>query len=602
MIRDLKLRAAGRLLALVPLVASACGEGPAEPSPSPGPDPVLIVAIEPAELHFGALGSSVSLRATVEDESGQRITDLEIKWLSSAPGVVRVDSSTGVVTSVGNGTATVNAVVDEAVAQIPVSVEQIAVGMHLRTTVTEFDRVGETGQATLVAADSNGNALSSAAADYESSAPGVVAIDTEGMMTAMGAGTTTITARTAEDAMHAEIAVKIEGPFGGPMLGGIRPCEGGYVGPFPCRGIDLLAYQPLAGLGAEPDIELNDLWGWVDPVTADRWALVGRMDGLAFVDVTDPQVPRTMGFLPAADAPTYWRDVKVYANHAYVVADGSPAHGIQVFDLTHLRDIDVFTTFAPDARYTRLGSIHNLAIDEETGFAYAVGAHGTADSCGGGLHMIDLSSPENPRFAGCFADPTTGIHGTGYFHDVRCVVYDGPDPDHSGREICFGSNETAISIVDVSDKSAPRSLATAGYPNVNYVHQGWLTEDQRYFITNDELDEAVGGESATRMFVWDVSDLDDPILVRIHYGPTAAIDHNVFVFDGIAWQSNYNYGLRAVDISDPENPEERGWIDTHPQDDDQWFDGAWSNYPFFGDGIVLVTSATEGLFVLRLSG
>ncbi|MGD8495162.1 MAG: choice-of-anchor B family protein [Gemmatimonadales bacterium] len=591
---------------LVACIASGCANepaGPKTPGPQPGSqDPILEIEIEPSKLSFGAIGSSLELHATVTDDDGHVVTGAEVKWFSSAPTVVAVDSMTGLSTSEGNGTATLSAVSGDAVATIEAAVEQIPVDMRLTVDVTEFRRVGQIGRASMAAADSNGNAVSKIAADFATSEPGVVVVDATGEMTAVGPGTAKITATSNAEETSVEVTVRIEGPLGGALLGSVRPCEGGFVGPFPCRGFELLAYLPIAGLGGGPGIELNDIWGWIDPVTGDRWALVGRMDGLAFVRVTDPLNPRTLGFLPAADAPTYWRDVKVYANHAYVVADGSPSHGIQVFDLTRLRDVEVFETFSVDARYTRLGSIHNLAIDEETGFAYAVGAHGTADSCGGGLHMIDLANPESPAFAGCFADPQTGIHRTGYVHDVRCVVYEGPDPDYSGHEICFGANETAISIVDVSRKSSPHSVATAGYPNVNYVHQGWLTEDQRYFITNDELDEVSGGESATRMFVWDVTDLDDPVLSRIHYGPTSAIDHNVFIVGGIAWQSNYNYGLRAVDVTDPKNPVERAWIDTHPQDDDQWFDGTWSNYPFFGDGIVLVTSATEGLFVLRLTG
>ena len=42
-----------------------------------------------------------------------------------------------------------------------------------------------------------------------------------------------------------------------------------------------------------------------------------------------------------------------------------------------------------------------------------------------------------------------------------CVVYNGPDTEHRGKEVCFGSNETRLSIADVSDKSNPVALASA---------------------------------------------------------------------------------------------------------------------------------------------
>ena len=47
------------------------------------------------------------------------------------------------------------------------------------------------------------------------------------------------------------------------------------------------------------------------------------------------------------------------------------------------------------------------------------------------------------------------------------------------------------------------------YPNVFYTHQGWLTEDQKFFIW-DELDELNGGK--TRTLVFDLNDLDNPLL------------------------------------------------------------------------------------------
>jgi choice-of-anchor B domain-containing protein len=251
-----------------------------------------------------------------------------------------------------------------------------------------------------------------------------------------------------------------------------------------------------------------------------------------------------------------------------------------------------------DARYGDVSAAHNIAIDTETGFAFSVGGGFGGQTCGGGLHMIDLANPEAPTFAGCFADPATGLSLTGYTHDVQCVVYHGPDTNYTGREICLGSNETAISIADVTDKAAPIAVSNATFPEAADLHQGWLTEDHRYFIQNDEDDERELG--ATRMLIWDVSDLEVPILARVYLGPSDAIDHNVYVLGTTAFQSNYTYGIRMVDVSDPLNPTESGWFDTRPDDDDQTFEGSWSNYPFFDDGRVLVTSRQEGMFILEL--
>jgi len=390
------------------------------------------------------------------------------------------------------------------------------------------------------------------------------------------------------------------------VIGEEAPCTDGATGPFDCSQVDLVAFVPLASLGADPGTILNDIWGWTDPVTGRDWALVGRSDATAFVDVSDPANPRYAGELPLTEGATenLWRDIKVYADHAFIVADGAGAHGVQIFDLTQLRDAaGPPVIFAETARYDGIASAHNIVINPETGMAYAVGSSMGGQTCGGGLHMIDVRTPAEPVFLGCFADNTTGRQRTGYSHDAQCVIYRGPDEDYQGREICFGANETALSIADVTDRDNPIAIARGEYPNVAYAHQGWLTEDQRYFFMGDEADEAQGGVDRTRTLIWDVADLDDPLLLKEHFAETSTIDHNQYVRGNRLYQANLMSGLRVLDISDVENPIEIGFFDTVPDDAGlPAFGGAWSNYPFFESGIVVVSSWSEGLFVLRPRG
>ena len=54
-----------------------------------------------------------------------------------------------------------------------------------------------------------------------------------------------------------------------------------------------------------------------------------------------------------------------------------------------------------------------------------------------------------------------------------------------------------------------------------------------------------------------------------------------------------------LDISDPVNPREVGFFDTAPYQEGPGFGGAWSTYPFFESGTIIVTSMREGLFVLK---
>ncbi|HEX6939448.1 MAG TPA: choice-of-anchor B family protein, partial [Longimicrobiales bacterium] len=387
------------------------------------------------------------------------------------------------------------------------------------------------------------------------------------------------------------------------VTGGQVDCREGEAAGFACSNVDLVAFLPVKDIGGKRGIELNDVWGWTDPETGREYALVGRTDGTSFIDITDPENPVYLGDLPKTEKArvSTWRDIKVYANHAFIVADGAGEHGMQVFDLTRLRDVkNPPVTFEPDALYDRINSAHNIVINTETGFAFPVGASAGGETCGGGLHMVDVRDPKHPKFAGCFADPQTGRASTGYSHDAQCVVYHGPDADYAGREICLGANETALSIADVTDKSNPKAIARATYPNVGYTHQGWLTEDHRYFYMDDELDELQGLVSRTRTLIWDIEDLDDPQLVGEFLGATEASDHNLYIRGDTMYQSNYQAGLRIVDISNREAPREIGYFDTVPYGTNTpGFGGSWSNYPFFRSGVIVVTSGNEGVFLVK---
>ena len=388
-------------------------------------------------------------------------------------------------------------------------------------------------------------------------------------------------------------------------------CENGFASGHPCRGVDLVSGLRPHEIGVSDGALLSDLWGWTDPVTGTEWVLVGHEGGTSFVSLADPERPLYAGVLPltAGALPSYWRDIKVYRDHAYIVADGTKRHGMQVFDLTRLREVDSPPrTFEADAVYDRIYSAHNIAINSETGFAYSVGGEGGGDTCGGGLHMIDVRDPKNPAFAGCFTDPVTGLGGTGYTHDATCVLYRGPDAEHRGKEICFGSNESALSIADVSDKSRPLALAAVSHPTIVYAHQGWLDDAHEYFYMNDEQDELAGEEirrsDGTLTLVWDVKDLDDPVVVREFIGTTRATDHNLYIVGDLMYQSNYAAGLRVVSIADRENPVEVAFFDLDPEigDEPGTDTGSWSNYPFMASGIIAATSMESGVFFVRLSG
>ena len=552
------------------------------------------VAIKPGRLDLAALGDTARLLATIRDARGHAIPGLDVAWRSSAAAVAVVDGA-GLVTAVGNGDAAVTAAAGEAEATVPIGVRQAAASLAIAPGELSLIAPGDTARVSATVRDAGGSPIEDAEVAWSSSDPAIITVDETGLVVAIARGEATVTAISGEVDRTVSVAVR--------QSAHSVPCVEGRAGRYPCDGVDLISHVSPGGLRPGAPVQhLNDAWGWTDPVAGTEYALVGRTDGLSIVDLSDPWHPRPLAFLPSPTAPSEWRDVKVHADHAYVVADQAPGHGVQILDLTRLRDLDEFTELAADGRYTRVSSVHNIAINEETGFAYAVGSQDGGETCGGGLHMIDLSNPTMPVFAGCHHTRGTGWLGTGYTHDVQCVTYHGPDRAYTGREICVGSNETRVVVSDVTDKSDPITLSTAAYPSASYVHQGWFDEDHRFFYQNDELDEYYGLVAKSRTMVWDLTDLDDPVLAEQHLGPSRAVDHNLYVRGDLLYASNYTFGVRILDISTRRSPTQTAFFDTVPYTNEASLDGAWSNYPYFESGLLIVTSIAEGLFVLRLQG
>jgi choice-of-anchor B domain-containing protein len=370
-------------------------------------------------------------------------------------------------------------------------------------------------------------------------------------------------------------------------------CVAGMAGIYPCHNVDLLSHLPLAEMGVDVHhVHGNDHWGWTDPESGRDFVLFGLTNATAFVDITDRATPIYLGQLPGHDPlHSEYRDIQVYQNYAYITADVPTLSGLQVFDLTQLRDVDhPPVTFSETNHYDGFGAGHTLYVNQETAYLYVF----RSDSCGGEVHMITLADPLNPSFAGCFEANDAPLS------EAECLLYHGPDVAYHGRELCFIGSDDNISIGDVTDKSAPVRLATATYAGISRAHQGMLTSDHRYWILSDIEDEETFGNN-TRTQLFDVSDIDNPLYLGYYEHPTTATDHNLYVFDDLVYQANWQAGLRVLNVAALPAPRlaEVGYFDIVPGGESHAHAGAFSNYPFWGEGVVTVSGSQEGLFVLR---
>jgi choice-of-anchor B domain-containing protein len=373
---------------------------------------------------------------------------------------------------------------------------------------------------------------------------------------------------------------------------GYVPCENGMAGIYPCQGYNLLSRVTLEEFNSQTG---NDNWGWTDPETGIEYVLNGLDDGVGFVSIEDPVNPVYLGKLPTATDPSPWRDVKVYNNHAFIVSEAQN-HGLQVFDLTRLRGLTEVQSFTEDAVLNDLGNAHNIAINEDTGFAYVVGSQ----LYNGGPVFININDPKNPSVTG-------GFEAASYTHDAQIVVYQGPDLNYTGKELLFASNSDGgannkVVILDVTDKENPEWIQSITYENGGYTHQGYLSEDQRYFLLGDELDELnFGSPTSTKIF--DLSDLSNPKLHLNYFAGVNAIDHNGYTKGDQFFIASYTAGLRVLDISgiDEKKVEEMGYFDTYPVNNNAAFAGAWNVYPYFESGVIAINDINSGLFLVKAS-
>jgi len=350
---------------------------------------------------------------------------------------------------------------------------------------------------------------------------------------------------------------------------------------FSVQGLTLLSWLPLGEFGGNIRSGI-DCWGYVSP-SGREYALMALSHGTGFVDITTPEDAGVVAVL--AGPASSWRDIKVYKSYAYVVSEGGG--GIQVFDLSRIDEGEVTLANRVPGGFQQT---HNVAINEDSGFLYR---------CGGGdngLRIYSLADPALPVFAAQWTDR--------YVHDAQVVSYS--EGAYAGREIAFcasgfngGSAETGLSILDVTDKNNIEVLVHYQYPDPSYSHQGWLSEDKRYFYLNDEGDEITTGITSTTHVI-DVVDLQNPIHITTFTTGRTSIDHNLFVRENLIFEANYRSGLHVFDATDPLAPKEIAFFDTYPDDDEPRFNGLWGCYPFFPSKVIIGSDVEKGLFVWKL--
>ena len=388
------------------------------------------------------------------------------------------------------------------------------------------------------------------------------------------------------------------------------PCTDGVaLDLFPCRGIDLLAWIPLAALrpGA---LTASNLWGFVSRNDQREYAVIGLNNGTSVVDVTDPSAPVVVGSVGGLVSP--WREVKVfqpyepargrYGAYAYVVSEAVGA-GLQILDLSDLpRSIslagtsDAFST----AHTVSISAVDPATMSPDGGpvkpVLYVQGFDRLQGFNRAGILAFDVSRPTAPALLGAYRRSYGHDTWTSVLTGARAAGCAGHDP----CELVVNWSGDAVRLLDFTDKTDPVVLSEYVYPELAYAHSGWVAADGRHVFSMDEIDERVfGGNSRVR--VLDISDLRHPRLAATWTSETNAIEHNGYTVGNKYYVSYYEHGLVVLDVTNPEAPRERAFFDTFPAGEGAEFHGAWGVYPFLPSRTILLSNidGAAGLFLLK---
>jgi len=322
-------------------------------------------------------------------------------------------------------------------------------------------------------------------------------------------------------------------------------------------------------------LQYSGCWGIA--VNGREYAVLGGAEHVLFFDVTEPILPKLVGKFPGS-ANTVWREFKSYKDRVYAVSDGAN-EGLMIFDMSHAEDTIVRTYWSNEL----FQAAHTITLDTTSGRIYLNGG-----SASQGIIVLDVSqNPDLPTFI------THAVFQGGLLHDsyVR------------NDTIYASSGHAGYFIYDMKNPLNPVLLAQIN--TGGYNHNSWLNTAGTHAYYTEEIPDgrpiqiidlqnlALGEIETAGSFLDKFS---------VEGGEHTAIPHNVYISGDILFDSQYEDGLLAYDISIPTQPVLLAHYDTHPQNIQyNQYHGNWGNYPWLPSGNIIAGDMQNGLFMLKLS-
>ncbi len=179
------------------------------------PPPVASVAVAPLTASL-RVGQTTQLTVTSIDARGGAITGRSVFWSSSNTGVATVSSS-GIVTALAPGSATIVAIVEGKNAATVISVQPVAPSSMSVSPANSSPVIGQTVQLSAAVLDSRGSPVTGFPVTWSSSNISVATVSSSGVVTAIATGTATVTASVQGQSASATIDVRAA-PIGSIVL------------------------------------------------------------------------------------------------------------------------------------------------------------------------------------------------------------------------------------------------------------------------------------------------------------------------------------------------------------------------------------------------
>src|SRR6266567_2818267 len=171
------------------------------------PAAVASVKVTPAVVSL-LVGAAVQLTATTADSAGNLLSGRSISWSGSDATVASVSSS-GLVTSVAQGSTSITATSEGQSTAVPVTVTTVPVASLQVSPASANMFVGQTLSLTATPKDAAGNTLTGRPVTWASSSPSVATVSNTGQVAGVTQGSATITATSESKTATATINVAI---------------------------------------------------------------------------------------------------------------------------------------------------------------------------------------------------------------------------------------------------------------------------------------------------------------------------------------------------------------------------------------------------------